>query len=194
MKAPEPVGIIVSKIAEGDQSALRQLYRDIKPGSIHYASLILRDRDLAEDAFQEAFLEGYQKLYQLQNPQAFPAWFRRILFKQCDRILRKKKPGEAGELINTAPDNRPSVHDLLETSELARTLDRTLNGLEKTDRKIVLLYHRDKLKITTIAEMVQLPAHVVKYRLKLIRTNLRSNPDLIRILDRSSQAPIARAA
>lgn len=56
------------------------------------SSTRLRDRQLAEDAAQEAFVTAYFAFASLREPAAFPGWFRRIVIKQIDRIQRKHRP------------------------------------------------------------------------------------------------------
>ena len=62
--------------------------------SYGYAYSLLRDAHLAEDAAQEAFVDAYRHLDDLRTPAAFPGWFRRVVFKHCDRITRGRRvPG-----------------------------------------------------------------------------------------------------
>ena len=56
-----------------------------------YAYSILGDFHLAEDAVQEAFIEAYPILSRVYGPIAFPGWFRRIIFKHCNRLTRGKR-------------------------------------------------------------------------------------------------------
>src|SRR5262245_52484884 len=60
--------------------------------AVGYALALLRDRQRAEAAAQEAFIEAFRCLDTLREPAAFPGWFRRIVFKQCDRIRRRDRP------------------------------------------------------------------------------------------------------
>ena len=59
--------------------------------AVGYASAQLRDQHLAEDAAQDAFLKAFVDLGQLHEPAAFPGWFRRIVYKHCDRIRRRRR-------------------------------------------------------------------------------------------------------
>ena len=83
--------LLVTKVRNGDQNAYGELVRRFQNMAYGYAYSILGDFHLAEDAVQEAFLDAYQKLTDLQNPEAFPGWFRRIVFKYCDRLTRLKQ-------------------------------------------------------------------------------------------------------
>ncbi len=60
-------------------------FQDIAVG---YAYSIIGDSQLAEDAAQEAFVEAWSSLHQLNEPRAFAGWFRQIVFTKSRRILR----------------------------------------------------------------------------------------------------------
>src|SRR5262245_20735163 len=73
------------------------------------AYAVLGDSYLAEDAAQEAFITAWEKLHQLQDPNAFAGRFRRIVLTQCNRLTRGKRlkfvPLEAGlNIASTATD------------------------------------------------------------------------------------------
>src|ERR1044071_8638549 len=76
----------------GDDLAFAELVRAYQDIAVAYASALLGDYHLAEDAAQEAFVEAYRALPALREPLAFPAWFRRIVFKHCDRLTRRRQP------------------------------------------------------------------------------------------------------
>ena len=56
-----------------------------------YAGALLKDVHLADDVAQEAFIEAYLNLSRVYSPRAFPGWLRRIVFKFCGRLTRKKQ-------------------------------------------------------------------------------------------------------
>jgi DNA-directed RNA polymerase specialized sigma24 family protein len=39
---------------------------------------------------EEAFVEAYRHLSNIEKPAAFPGWFRTILFGRCRQVLRRK--------------------------------------------------------------------------------------------------------
>ncbi len=59
--------------------------------AVGYAFSELGDVHQAEDAAQESFLQAFVDLAQLRDPSAFPGWFRKIVYKHCDRIRRKRR-------------------------------------------------------------------------------------------------------
>ena len=74
----------------GDVDGFAVLVERFQDMAVGYSYSILGDFHLAEDAAQEAFLEAYPNLHKVYGPEAFPSWFKRIVFKHCDRILRRK--------------------------------------------------------------------------------------------------------
>lgn len=78
-----------------------------------YAYAVLNDFHLAEDAAQEAFVEAHGCLPNLEHPQAFPAWLKRIVFKHCDRLTRGKRPGGLLRRGSGAGARRPGRADSL---------------------------------------------------------------------------------
>src|SRR5678815_4710970 len=82
--------VIVARAQDGDAEAFAVLVRRFQDMAVGYGYAILHDFQLAEDAAQEAFFEAFRDLPKLREPAAFPGWFRRIVFKQCDRLIRGK--------------------------------------------------------------------------------------------------------
>jgi RNA polymerase sigma factor (sigma-70 family) len=86
---------LVRQAQAGDLDAFSSLVRRYQDIAVGYAYSILQDFHLAEDAAQEAFIEACRIIGQLRTPAAFASWFRRIVFKHCDRIIRRKRPATA---------------------------------------------------------------------------------------------------
>src|SRR5262249_11109545 len=82
---------LVRAAQAGDDLAFSELVRAYQDIAVAYATSILKDYHLAEDAAQEAFVEAYRELTALREPAAFAAWFRSIIFKHCDRMTRRKR-------------------------------------------------------------------------------------------------------
>src|ERR671930_94620 len=100
---------LVSAAQAGDLDAFGQVVERFQRMAYAVAYAMLGDAHLAEDVAQEAFIEAYICLPKLREPAAFPGWFRRIVFKRGDRLIRGKSlatvPIEAaGDLPSPAPD------------------------------------------------------------------------------------------
>ncbi|MEE2994227.1 MAG: sigma factor [Gemmatimonadota bacterium] len=87
----DPLPSLITRIQDGDLKACGTRVYRFQDMAVGYACTIIGDLHHAEDAAQEAFLNVYQDLDHLRKPEAFPAWFRQIVFKHCDRFTRRKR-------------------------------------------------------------------------------------------------------
>jgi len=93
----EEIGALI-RIAMSDGCALAERHAAFSKVVLRFQDMafgcayaLLGDFYLAEDAAQEAFITAWQRLHQLQQPDAFPGWFRRIVLTQCNRLTRGKR-------------------------------------------------------------------------------------------------------
>ena len=87
----EKLTALVMRARAGELDAYGELVRRLQDMAYGYAYSILCDFHLAEDAAQEAFIQAYRDLEKLREPEAFPGWLRRIVFKYCDRTRRARR-------------------------------------------------------------------------------------------------------
>lgn len=125
------------------------------------ALAMLGNRPDAEDALQEAALAGYQHYDQLRGGEhAFGAWMRRILIRQCRRILESRRRSfPVDDLIPYLPDTVPGP-DAESTAawELVAQLSDHL-------RPVVVLRYMLDMSQAEIAEELGIPLGTVKSRL-----------------------------
>jgi DNA-directed RNA polymerase specialized sigma24 family protein len=82
---------LICQVQLGCPGAYEAVMRRFQDMAVGYAYATLADWDLAEDVAQEAFIQAYYRLPELRQPAAFPGWFRRIVFTQIHRQLRRNK-------------------------------------------------------------------------------------------------------
>ena len=133
--------MLIRRTQDGDDDAYGSIVRRFQDMAVGYGYAILRDFQLAEDAAQEAFFEAYRNLDKLREPAAFPGWFRKIVFKQCDRITRNK----AFSLITLDEfEDRASQEatqaSLMEQSQLKDRILTAIASLPDHERAATMLY------------------------------------------------------
>ena len=138
------------------------------------AYAILNDFFLAEDVAQEAFITAWQKLQQLQNPEAFPGWFRRIVLTQCNRLTRGKRlqiaPLEDGAAI---PSSGPDPHAVAERLELLEKAFAAIKSLPEGERMVTVLFYINEYSQNDISDFLEVPVTTVAKRLFAARRRLR---------------------
>lgn len=168
------IGQLISDTGAGDARAFGEIVRRFQGMAYGYAYSILRDFHAAEDAAQEAFIAAHANLPQLRDPAAFPGWFRRIVYKQCDRTLRRAGPRLEGlDRLAERPSDDPSALEALERDEAHARVLRELNGLPEHQRATTTLFYIDGYSRREIAEFLEVPEGTVKRRLHDARKRLR---------------------
>lgn len=164
---------LIDRARDGQENSFAEIVRRIRPSLLRRATAILKDGHLAEDAVQETFLDAHKNLANLKHTAAFTAWTARILFKHCDRILRKKSE------ISTAPERMAGIKDsridnaqLIEKSAAKSEILRLFSKLANLDKSIAESYFDKGKSQKEIADTLKIPLHTVKNRLKRVRRNL----------------------
>src|SRR5262245_34733122 len=165
---------LIHRVRQGDDEAYEAVVRRFQDMAVGYGYSLLRDFQLAEDAAQEAFFEAYRNLDKLQEPAAFPGWFRRIVFKQCDRITRKRSFTESPlDGTGEPASQEASQIDALEQSELKDKILTAIDSLPEHERAATMLYYIGGYSQEEVAEFLDVPVTTIKKRLHSARKRLR---------------------
>lgn len=165
---------LIRRTRDGDDDAYESIVRRFQDMAVGYGYAILRDFQLAEDAAQEAFFEAYRNLDKLREPAAFPGWFRKIVFKQCDRITRNKAFSlfTLDEFEDRASQEATQA-DLMEQSQLKDKILTAIAALPDHERAATMLYYISGYSQNEVAEFLDVPSTTIKKRLYSARNRLR---------------------
>ena len=155
------------------------------------ARLILRDRELARDAVQEALIRAWRDARGLRDPERFNAWLYRLTVNACLDIARRRRRRVMEVTIESL--QLPGKVDL--AGDLARreTVDEALGTLDPGHRAVVALYYLLDLPLREVAEALGIPLGTVKSRLHHSLETMRSS--VVRDADRPpSVAPGGQVA
>jgi RNA polymerase sigma-70 factor (ECF subfamily) len=86
------------------RNALEEMFVSSRKGFLTIAYSILRNREDAEDAVQEAFLSAYRHLQSFEGRSALKTWLTRIVLNAALMIQRKRKTST----IQPPPENSDS--------------------------------------------------------------------------------------
>lgn len=159
----EDLGQVLKSVAQGDRGAFRRLYAAAGPALFGICSRILRDRDAAEDAFQEAMLRIWQKSY-LYDPARGRAmgWMTTVA---RNVVLDRLPPRRVG-LASLADENVAALVEKLSgpgpEPGLAPDLRKCLGLLDQEYRKCVILAYLYGLTYEELAEHSAVPLGTIK--------------------------------
>src|SRR5215468_6848895 len=174
LREKETITALVRAAQQGDEFAFTELVRAFQDIAVAYATSILGDYHLAEDAAQEAFVEAYRELPNLREPAAFATWFRLIAFKHCDRLTRRKQFPIIGlEAAWEVAAPTPSPQERLEARATQQAVREAIAALSEAERQAVLLYYMGEHSTVAIAAFLGITSNEVKTRLYAARKRLK---------------------
>jgi RNA polymerase sigma factor (sigma-70 family) len=169
---------LVLAAQSGDLDAFGRVVERFQQMAYAVAYTVVGDAHLAEDAAQEAFIEAYLSLPKLREPAAFPGWFRRIVFKRGDRLIRGKSLATVPiEAVGEVAAREPGPAAIAEARELRRHVHSAIAELPEPDRLLVILFYLAGYAQQEIATIAELPVATVKKRLHRARQRLRERMD-----------------
>ena len=139
------------------------------------AWLVLRDKELAEEAVQEAFLRVWRFRGSLPSGDAIRPWLYRVVVNAAISTLRHERPRRDKELAAATTD-RAIVHDPVESMAVADALA----DLPEHLRVAVVLRYWVGLSEKEIATAISRRPGTVKSRLHEARTRLSNDLRLAR--------------
>ncbi len=167
---------LIQRSRAGDLDAFGDVVRRFQDMAFGYGYAILGDFHEAEDASQEAFIEAYRCLDALRTPAAFPGWFRRIVFKHCDRIMRRKKALAASlEAADSVADHMAGPAETVARRELRETVIDAVRALPDHQRMVTTLFYVNGYSQNEIADFLEVPVTTVKKRLHDSRKRLKEH-------------------
>ncbi|MBU2878586.1 RNA polymerase sigma factor [Aliiglaciecola sp. 3_MG-2023] len=153
----------------GDEKALEQLLRVWYPKLIGYASRLLEDEHLANDAIQNALLDMCRNIKKIKDPAAFPKWIFKILQNKCaDSIKHLQKERHKARALEASQYLEIEKVELLDN-----TPEVDLSNLDNNAYQLVYLHYFEEFTLTEISHIVGLPVGTLKSRLHGIRQKLK---------------------
>ena len=168
----QPVQIDVVEAAQaGDHEAFEVLANAAGDHLFAVATLILRDRQRAEDAVQETLVHAWRELPRLRDPLRFEAWLHRLLVNACaDQGRSQRRFAAEVRMIQREPTVDDDARRVADRDQLERGFIR----LRPEQRAVVVLHFYVGLPVPEIAETLGLPPGTVKSRLHYATAALRA--------------------
>lgn len=123
---------------------------------------ITRNRDLAEDAVQDALLSAWNKRHQFDRSARLDTWIHRIAVNAALQLLRKSRPGIWEPLETDVPDKVASLDDARAEQELDKELTMALQHLTEIERVCFVLKHLEQWRLKEIAEELNTSIGTIK--------------------------------
>ena len=169
-----------------DAVAAEQLVRDNIAWMLALAERMLRDRSLAEDAVQEAFISALRGLSRFEGRSSIKTWLHRITVNASLTKLRQLKRLGEKSIDEYLPEfdrqdcriEAPwsylaSVQEILENAELQARVNAGIDELPDSYRIVLQLRDIEGYATSEVAALLEISEANVKVRLHRARAALK---------------------
>jgi len=172
----------VARLRQGDIGGLATLVRAYQVRALRAAYLITRDRALAEDVVQAAFLRAYQRIDQFDPSRPFGPWFLRSVVNDAVKAasrhprhasLERAVDGERCRGVDAPADRGPGPDVRWEEAETREELWAALGALTPAQREAIVLRYYLNLSEAEMADRLGCPPGTIKSRLHAARARLQ---------------------
>ena len=168
---------LVMRAIQGDETAFSEIVDQYSTLMLRTASMIVGDRDIAEDVVQDALIQAWHHLSDLRKAGALRPWLMRIVVNQCISFKRR--------LTRTANFMRQALSEQ-ETDLIAQAADdhkgrmerdwdlaRAIENLPMKQRVVIILHYYNSMTLPEMSSALQTSENTLKKRIQAALTNLR---------------------
>ena len=171
---------VIQKVLGGDKPAYAELVDRHKEKAMTLAMRMLKNREDAEEAIQDAFVRAFNALPRFEWKSSFSTWFYRIVYNVCATQLSRR--GEDLHVsLDTGDDEKilelssgePLPDIRFESNEMEQIVLSEVEKLSPLYGAICTLFFVQDMSYDQIVEVTGLPLGTVKVRLFRGRLMLR---------------------
>lgn len=189
---------IIQQILAGEKRAFAELVDRHKDRAMTLAVRMMKNREDAEEALQDAFVRAFNALPRFEWRSSFSTWFYRIVYNVCATMLSKRRDDVRDSLDDSEREFQlqfSSSDDLpdhsFESAEMQRAIREEIDRLSPKYAGVLTMFYVQEMGYEEIVEVTGLPLGTVKARLFRARTMLR-NAIVNRFRDELVDAAFAR--
>ena len=164
-----PDSNLVEAASRGDAESFSRLCEQYYPALVAIAYSQLADRDMAEDAAQEALLAAYRGIVRLKQPGRFAGWLTAICRNIAIDMAKARAREKHAQTVDGSGVLNPSRHET-DTVGVVREI---ILRLDAQMRDIVYLKYYGRLSYGRIAQMLGISEEAVNGRLRRARDRIR---------------------
>jgi RNA polymerase sigma-70 factor, ECF subfamily len=173
MAAADEDAADVARVVSGDLEAFEGIVRRWQARLVGLAWRFCRDRALAEDMAQEAFLKAFRSLRGFRGEAAFSTWLTAIALNAYRSRLRAQGPPWRALEVTRALAGEPGALQGLQERERAEAVRRAVLSLPPRYRDALVVYYFQDRDLTEAARVLGVAEGTLKAHLHRGRELLR---------------------
>lgn len=176
---PDIQQVLATRAQQGDEEAFEDILDTYKGLMLHVAYSIVKDRDIAEDAVQDALIQAWQHLPSLRETRALRPWLMRIVVNQCisfKRRLARSATFLQQSFVEQEMERASQIADYAEGNmERNWDLARAIGKLPVKQRTALALHYYQGMTLPEMSRRLQTSENTLKKRIQMALSNLRTN-------------------
>jgi RNA polymerase sigma-70 factor (ECF subfamily) len=171
---------LLLRVRRGQREAFGALVRRYQGEMFGYLKRYLGNREMAEDVFQNTFLQVYLKIKHYEQGRPARPWLYAIATNQAIDAMRRSSRhqaasldlerdessgGDLPQLVAMLETQGPTSLEQLQTAERAALIRASVDQLPEPFRQVLILAYYQSMKYKDIAEILEIPVGTVKSRL-----------------------------
>lgn len=174
----------IDLVLSGKHQAYRYLVDKYQDYAFTLAFRILKNREDAEEAAQDAFIKAFRELSRFQKSSKFSTWLYKIIYHTAIDYSRKKKR----KLVSLDQEEyKIDLEDTKYRSQWEKTCDedrkkfinQAVNCLAEKDGAVITLFYLQEYSIEEISDITELSHSNVKVKLFRSRKKLKQHLESI---------------
>lgn len=167
----------VKAAQNNDNKAIEKLFKEYNQQVYYSALLIVKNEELAKDITQETFITVIKKIRELEFPEAFPSWIKKVAHSKCSDYYKKKEVVHE-TTVSTDEDDEFDIFESIEEDDsefipdqsldkedLKRIILDILNELPDVQRSAIFMRYYEEMSVKEIAEIQGVSEGTVMSRL-----------------------------
>lgn len=169
--------LLVTRVLQGDQEAFGDIVDQYSALMLRTASMIVGDRDIAEDVVQDALIQAWHHLPDLREAGALRPWLMRIVVNQCisfkrrlartTAFMRQALSEQEIDLVAQVADDHKG------RMERDWDLAHAIEGLPAKQRVVVVLHYYNGMTLPEMSQALQTSENTLKKRIQAALNSLR---------------------
>jgi RNA polymerase sigma-70 factor (ECF subfamily) len=171
---------LLGRFAEGDRTALEELFRRYRTTAFRVAYRLLGREQDALDAVQDAFIKVLTNLDRFRGQSSFKTWLLRIVSNAALDLGRHRKrdgwndrDARPAAADHAEIDRRPPPESEMERADLRKVIEAALAKLPPAQRQTFVLHVDGELSYREVAEAMGISIGTVMSRLFYARQKLK---------------------
>lgn len=162
----------VLKACKGDKEACAQLYQQYSKAMYNICIRMTGNEEDAADVLQDAFLQAFNSLAQLKQPEAFAGWLKQIVVHQCIRFCKNTIYWNSLEETNTSSIAEEDKEQWWTSISLS-LLHQEIKQLPSGCRQVFVLFAMEDFSHKDIATQLQISESTSKSQYQRARKLLQ---------------------